>query len=316
MYEQDAQTHAIYMETKDVTTKTGKIHTPTGQSEDRAFSSIELVGMCLLDPEKAAAFRTVINKVVKPDSIVIDVGTGSGILALFAAAAGARRVVAVEYDPFIAAIAAANFQNNGFGNVVETRVADARTFRCNPGEQFDIVLMEMLTAGMVDEFQIQALNNLHAQQVLAPGAILLPCQQTTHVTLCHADFNVHGFVMKMVLHAWKVFRDMKVYDLSRQVLLQSTDFSKPCDEICDVTLPIRIIHDGTVNAVWLSSQAFVDEATILENTISLNLPVIIPLPKKVVAVNDEVLLRVRYRCGGGYQNMHVEMIRPRPSANS
>ncbi|WP_433248775.1 50S ribosomal protein L11 methyltransferase [Streptosporangium sp. CA-135522] len=50
----------------------------------------------LEDPVRKATFIRAINEVVTPDDVVLDLGTGSGILAVAAAKAGARHVYAVE----------------------------------------------------------------------------------------------------------------------------------------------------------------------------------------------------------------------------
>lgn len=50
---------------------------------------------------------------------VLDVGTGSGILALVAASLGAARVVAVEVDPEVACVALENLRRHRVGAVVE-----------------------------------------------------------------------------------------------------------------------------------------------------------------------------------------------------
>ena len=60
-----------------------------------------------------------------PESIrgreVLDIGSGSGIVAIAAAKAGARRVTAAEIDPFAAAAILLNAQLNGVTIVIETR---------------------------------------------------------------------------------------------------------------------------------------------------------------------------------------------------
>jgi len=60
-----------------------------------------------------------------PDTVggreVLDIGSGSGIVAIAAAMAGAKRVVAAEIDPFAAAAIGLNAALNGVAITVETR---------------------------------------------------------------------------------------------------------------------------------------------------------------------------------------------------
>lgn len=58
---------------------------------------------------------------------VIDVGTGSGILAIAAAKLGARRVLAIDTDPAAVRVARANVRANGVNGRVEVRVASGLT---------------------------------------------------------------------------------------------------------------------------------------------------------------------------------------------
>lgn len=61
------------------------------------------------------------------DSHVLDVGTGSGILALAAASLGAARVVAVEVDREAARVARENFRHHPFASRVELQVGTTAT---------------------------------------------------------------------------------------------------------------------------------------------------------------------------------------------
>ena len=75
---------------------------PRSLEVDHAFSSVDAVAQCLLDRKRTEAFRKAITRAVKPGDLVLDAGTGSGILAMFAAQAGAERVIALERDPYLA----------------------------------------------------------------------------------------------------------------------------------------------------------------------------------------------------------------------
>jgi len=59
------------------------------------------------------------------DRFVVDLGTGSGVAAIAAARAGARRVVAVDVDPTALEVAAANARENGASIETSTTAPDA-----------------------------------------------------------------------------------------------------------------------------------------------------------------------------------------------
>lgn len=63
------------------------------------------------DEDRTRAFLDALDEVVKDDDVVVDIGTGTGVLALGAARAGARRVFAIESSS-IADTAAAMFERN------------------------------------------------------------------------------------------------------------------------------------------------------------------------------------------------------------
>lgn len=70
---------------------------------------------------------------------VIDVGTGSGVIALAAARAGAERVIAADINPNAAICAAENAQANGLGDRVHG-VASNLLAAFAPRPMFDIIL--------------------------------------------------------------------------------------------------------------------------------------------------------------------------------
>jgi ribosomal protein L11 methyltransferase len=80
---------------------------------------------------------------------VLDVGTGSGVLAITAAKLGAARVLAVDSDPDALAAAADNVELNGVAGVVEVRPVDLARDAEALTELFDVVLANLTGALLV-----------------------------------------------------------------------------------------------------------------------------------------------------------------------
>ena len=74
----------------------------------------ETTGMC----------AALIEKYVQPGQRVIDIGTGSGILAIVAAHMGAKEVLATDLDAVAVRVAAENAVLNGFGDKIDCRCGD------------------------------------------------------------------------------------------------------------------------------------------------------------------------------------------------
>src|SRR4051812_25102813 len=79
----------------------------------------------LLDVTRVHAFARAITATVKPGDVVVDVGSGSGVLAVLAAQAGARRVYAIERGPMGGLVREAA-KENGVSEIVTVIHDDAR----------------------------------------------------------------------------------------------------------------------------------------------------------------------------------------------
>ncbi len=275
----------------------------------RAFSSIDPVYECLHDQPRTLAFESAIKKVVDSNKNVLDLGTGSGVMALFSARSGAKEVVAVEFDPYIASIAKKNIEDNNYNNIISVLEEDARELSI-PNKKFDVVVMEMLTTGMVDEYQVQASNNLHKKGLVSKETVFLPHTQDTYLQLLNTDFNVYNFNFKFVRHVWSNQRDNEKLDtLSEKAVLSSISFDTPnIPELFKAKIEFTANKTGVVNSVLLTSRTHLTKTDFIDDTISLNAPVVIPVEEFSVEIGQKVSFNVEYTFGEGYEHFKINRL--------
>ncbi len=126
----------------------------------------------VLDDVRTEAYRTALAAVVTPDSVVMDLGAGTGILGLLAAQAGARHVYAVEEGP-IAALASQIVEASGYSDRI-TIIAESSLTAELP-EPADVVVCDQLF-GAVIEAQMPRLLADARRRHLRPDGALMPCR--------------------------------------------------------------------------------------------------------------------------------------------
>ncbi len=271
------------------------------------FSNLMIAGECLLDERRTRAFRNAVERCVEPGDRVLDVGTGSGILALLAARAGASRVLAIEIAPDLAAVARANAEANGLGDVVEVVEADATAIELD--EQFDVVTMELLDTGLVAEHQVHAMNRLHERGNLAPGARVLPRRYAASLQLVTYDFDFHGLQMPFVLQARNFGVVERVAErLTAPAGYLDIDLSGGAVSVAvEAELVVPAQRTGTANALLLRGRSYLDGAHELGATTDLNMPVIVPIEPVALTAGDRVAIEIAYGSGAGFEGLRVSV---------
>ncbi|MFQ5878213.1 MAG: 50S ribosomal protein L11 methyltransferase [Acidobacteriota bacterium] len=92
-----------------------------------------------------------LQSALRPGDLAIDLGTGSGILAIAAAALGASRVLAVDRDPIALRVARGNLADNGASGRVILLEADAARACRRRGGRFDLAVanIDAATVGRI-----------------------------------------------------------------------------------------------------------------------------------------------------------------------
>ena len=111
---------------------------------------------------------------MKPGDVVLDVGAGTGILSIFAAAAGARRVYAVERTA-IADVAREVIESNGYSSCIEVLQSDLED--ATLPEKVDVIVSEWMGGFGVDE-NILAPLVMARDRWLKPGGKMVPGRVT------------------------------------------------------------------------------------------------------------------------------------------
>jgi len=136
----------------------------------RGFAAAPVHVRMLNDVQRTRTYLNAIAATVRPGDTVVDIGTGTGILAMAAARAGARHVYAIEASG-IADTAQAMFEHNGFADRI-TLIRGWSTHVTLP-TRADVMVAELVGTDPFDE-QIAELTNDARRRLLTEHARLVP----------------------------------------------------------------------------------------------------------------------------------------------
>jgi precorrin-6B methylase 2 len=155
----------------------------------------------LEDRVRTSRFIDAIRRTVRTGDVVVDIGTGSGVLAVAAAQAGAKRVYAVEVRP-IAEVAAQFFRGSGLGDRI-TLIRGMSTEIALP-ERADVLVSEMIGNEPLGEQILETTCDAVAR-LLKPGARLIPSALRIYATpmVVPAKVRQGAFFTPEVLNRWQ-----------------------------------------------------------------------------------------------------------------
>lgn len=132
--------------------------------------SIKDYGEMVTDPVRTRAFVTALTKAITPDSVILEIGTGTGFFALLACKLGAKKVYAVEPDNAIEVGKLCARDNPQSDRI--TWIQGLSTEITLP-EKVDIVIGDLHGTLPFYNFNLLSMRDAVARH-LKPGGIILP----------------------------------------------------------------------------------------------------------------------------------------------
>lgn len=147
---------------------------PAAHRFDGAYVHISMLN----DRTRTERYLAAIREGVRHGDVVVDLGTGSGVLAVAAAQAGARHVYAIE-ESRIGEIAREVFARNGVADRVT--LVEGHSTQVELPERGDVLVSEIIGLDPLGEGVLEFTRDA-TQRLLRPGARLIPDELEIHVT--------------------------------------------------------------------------------------------------------------------------------------
>jgi len=218
----------------------------------------------LNDTGRNRAFEAAIRRAVRPGMRVLDIGTGTGLLAMMAARAGAGRVTACESVLPLAEAAREIVRLNGLADridVVHARSADLALGR-DMAERAELLIGEIVDAGLLSERILESFADARAR-LLVPGAAMIPQAAKVYAVPVEsaeiaaerrvgraAGFDLTPF--NRAIPGIYVQIDLARYDwrpLAAPVEVFAFDFSTATPDPAEAAFRLHPVADGTAHAI-------------------------------------------------------------------
>lgn len=271
----------------------------------------------LNDFERNHAFAAAIERRIRPGSHVLDIGSGTGLLAMMAADAGARRVTTCEANPLLAEIARQVIAEHGKSDII--KVIAKKSFDLVVGrdlaEPADLIISEIIDCGLVGEGLFPTIRHARSS-LLAEDGELLPKTARIYGALLESHVvaglnrvsTVGGYdVRRLNVTATRGHFPVRLDTWPHRILSNSTRiaaFDLREDSLADdhKMVPFRVTADGIIHAIVAWFEVDLDEKTTLcnapHNVSSHWMQALVPLREPVpVVVGSTLAVDIHWQGG-------------------
>ena len=227
--------------------------------------SLHFYGQMLADAPRMDAYAAALRHTVKPDSVVMDLGSGPGVFALLACKLGARRVYAVEPDAVIS-VAREAAAANGFEDRIE--FFEKLSTEISLPEPATIIISDL--RGVLPWFQQHIPTIMDARsRLLARGGVLIPNRDILWAAVVEAPDAYEEIVgpwqkfdldlsagTRLITNTWRKTRLKPEQLLTDPICWTTIDYYEVNSPDIRAEICWRAARKGTAHgvAVWFDSE--------------------------------------------------------------
>jgi protein arginine N-methyltransferase 1 len=123
----------------------------------------------IADNVRMKNYHDAIMRYINPGDVVVDLGTGTGVLSFFAAERDPKKIYAIDHSDLMITIARTIADANGIENVLFVP-QNSRSFE--PDEKVDVILHEQMGSNLIDENMIENILDLKRRVLKSTGRVL------------------------------------------------------------------------------------------------------------------------------------------------
>lgn len=257
---------------------------------------------CLIDEQRTLHLKRAIEAAVAPGDVVVDAGSGSGILALMALAAGARTVYAIENDAI---------SLDGLHRIAARDprliVLHGDAGRVSLPEKADVIIAELIATGLIGEFQVPVMNNLLKSATPDVKVVIQGYRCTAD--LVEQKNMYYGHRLDIVRYEYPDFPELVSRSLTTGQLYLDIDFRKTVrHRVVRAELSLAGIASGTTNGLRISGETLFFGGATMGGSFAYSFPMILPLEPLVVEPGGRYRGHLSYRLCGGFKSVSYGVV--------
>jgi protein arginine N-methyltransferase 1 len=229
--------------------------------------SLHFYGQMFADAPRMDAYAAALRHTVKPDSVVMDLGSGPGVFGLLACKLGARRVYAVEPENVIS-LAREAAAANGFADRIE--FFQSLSTEITLSEPASIIISDL--RGVLPWFQQHIPSITDARtRLLARGGVLIPRRDNLWAAVAEAPDRYEEIVgpwqnnkfdldlsaaTRLITNTWRKTRIKPEQLLTAPICWTTIDYYEVDSPDIRAEISWRAARKGTAHgiAVWFDSE--------------------------------------------------------------